>query len=38
MLGGGIRLESEQGRGSRFIVELPAESPESARRPLPSLT
>ncbi len=38
MLGGTIRLESQLGAGSKFIVELPVESPESARRPLPSLT
>ena len=37
-LGGTIRLESEQGRGARFIVELPVECPETARWPLPSLT
>ncbi len=38
MLGGTIRLESELGRGSRFVVDLPIECPETAQRPLPSLT
>lgn len=34
MLGGMIRVESELGQGSRFIVELPVECPEPAERPL----
>ncbi len=38
MLGGNIHLESELNKGSRFIVELPAESPEKIHRPLPTLT
>lgn len=38
MLGGTIRLESELGRGARFIVDLPVEAPETVKRPLPSLT
>jgi signal transduction histidine kinase len=38
MLGGRIRLESELGRGSSFIVEIPLESPEVAQRRLPALT
>lgn len=38
MLGGEIRLDSELGRGSSFIVELPVESPDSAPRRLPALT
>lgn len=38
LLGGSIRVESEMGKGSRFIVILPLECPENARRPLPSLT
>jgi len=37
-LGGTIRVESELGRGARFIVELPVECPETVRRPLLSLS
>jgi two-component system, NarL family, sensor histidine kinase BarA len=36
LLGGTIRLESDLGQGSRFIVELPVECPEPAERaPIP---
>ncbi|NLX13110.1 MAG: HAMP domain-containing histidine kinase [Phycisphaerales bacterium] len=38
MLGGTIRLESELGRGTRFLVDLPVECPETVQRTLPSLT
>jgi two-component system, NarL family, sensor histidine kinase BarA len=38
VLGGRLWLESELGKGSTFIAELPVQSPESARRPLTSLT
>ncbi|MEP0844700.1 MAG: HAMP domain-containing histidine kinase [Phycisphaerae bacterium] len=38
MLGGSIRVDSAPGQGARLIVELPVESPETAKRPLPSLT
>jgi signal transduction histidine kinase len=38
MLGGGIRVESELGKGSQFIVELPAECPEKVYRPVPLMT
>jgi len=38
LLGGGIRVESEPGKGAAFIVVLPIECPETARRPLLSLT
>ena len=38
MLGGRIRLESEMGRGSTFIVELPVECPEIVPFRLPALT
>ncbi len=34
MLGGTLRVESELGRGSRFIAELPVECPEQVERPL----
>ena len=37
LLGGKIRLESELGRGTTFIVDLPAECPEGARRPLSAM-
>ena len=29
-LGGRVKLDSENGRGSRFVLELPADTPESA--------
>jgi signal transduction histidine kinase len=38
MLGGKIRLESEVGRGSTFIVELPVECPEVVPYRMPALT
>ncbi|MBI4581566.1 MAG: HAMP domain-containing histidine kinase, partial [Planctomycetes bacterium] len=38
MLGGGIHLESEMGRGSTFIVDLPVECPEVVQRRIPALT
>jgi len=38
MLGGTMRLESQLGQGSRFIVDLPIECPAQAHKPLPSLT
>lgn len=38
MLGGNIRLESELGVGSTFIIELPTESPEKVSRYMPVLT
>jgi len=38
LLGGSIRVESRLGHGARFVVELPAESPEAVVRPLSPLT
>ncbi|HON68805.1 MAG TPA: ATP-binding protein, partial [Phycisphaerae bacterium] len=38
MLGGQIRLESEVGKGSTFIVELPVACPDAAARRMPALT
>lgn len=38
MLGGSLRLESEPGKGARFIVELPVSCPQTVYRPVPSLT
>lgn len=38
MLGGRIHLESELGRGSSFVVELPVDCPEVAQRRMPALT
>jgi signal transduction histidine kinase len=38
MLGGEIRLESEIGRGSTFIVELPVQCPDVVPRRMPGLT
>jgi signal transduction histidine kinase/ligand-binding sensor domain-containing protein/CheY-like chemotaxis protein len=36
MMGGDIAVESEYGKGSRFIVKLPAQEPYLSLRPLPA--